>query len=1212
MLMLFFMAVATKAFSQTNQKEGNIWYFGHFAGLDFNTSPPQALTNGKLDTHEGGASMCNKHGNLLFYTDGVKVYNKNHAIMSNGTGLTGHNTSTQSAIIVQNPDSANIHYVFTTNAQPGINFTTYSKVDTTLDSGLGEITLKNVTLNGQAGEKLSAARHANGKDLWVVTHQSSNDKFYAYLVTGSGVSTTPVISSIGQSHQSLSQGCMKFSPTGRKLLVTESQVYFVELFDFNTVTGVVSNPIAINSGSPFYGAEFSPSGRYIYTVPFNGSNQLCQYDLISGTQSGIQNSKQVISTITGSGSLQLGPDNKIYMSFFGLDTMLGVINKPDLPGSACDFVSRGILLAGKKSGVGLPTLNPSLFGYPKTYIGTGAIACGQLTFDIYNTGDSDKIVTSFWDFGDGTSDTGRIVSKTYSAHGRYTIRNIVKLVLGGVYTDTLYKTITTKPFPKAEIEKVEQQFCYDKNLFVFADSTKYFNGNIYKSNSWKFSDATFAPKNISTVIKNSNQVGTFKITLIVTSSNNCTDTALDSVTVFPSAQTSFTADKQQCFNTHKLLPIHQTAVDTPGAITGYAWDFGDNTTSNQAAPAKIYTTTGKYPVQLVALEKNGCNDTFVTNYTVLPSPKVGFSALDVCNKDSVIIKNTTSIENGGLTYKWTYGDGNTSNVFEANRLYADTGNYMIKLIAVSDSLCNDSATKTVRIKPKPNAAFTYNGWCAQNPVYFTDNSVLYNVPVINNKWFFGDGNTATTNGNAQHIYPTHGLYSVKLLTHATNGCKDSTTRQIYVSPPPIAGFNIDAYAQCLKGNNFVFTNISTVPQGNIKQYQWFTNDILYSSTSNYTHNFSNSGAHSIKLKAETDSGCFDSITKTVIVHPQVNIAVNINDTAQCFTGHEFDIKNNSTISTGSIINNNWLFSDNTAQNSFLPTPKKFSTYGNNWVQYIMETDQGCLDTFKQNLFVYFSPTPAFEVDSICLGEVAYFDNTTADPDGTIVRWDWNFGSIGAFSTQKSPNYKYTAAGNYLVQLTATTEKGCKATLDRFFTNLVKPIPTTNFEDTLLDSYERYSTFKFTNGSTGASNYLWDFGDGTTSTDADPEKIYEILGQINPTLTAYNEWGCTSVFGKTLYLTPKIYIQIPNAFTPGRGDDLNPIFRAEGVYFTKEFSMEIFTRWGERVFKTNDAAHGWDGKYDGHAMQEGTYTYVIRLMDYNNKVRSYFGVVTLLR
>ena len=138
------------------QRQANNWYFGDRAGLDFNRPNPQPLLDGELQAFEGCSSMSDSDGNLLFYTNGIVVYNRNHEIMLNGDGLNGDTSSTQSAIIVPKPLSPNVYYLFTLDAGLGDDGLQYSEVDMTLDGGLGGITAntKNVPLAASMTEKI--------------------------------------------------------------------------------------------------------------------------------------------------------------------------------------------------------------------------------------------------------------------------------------------------------------------------------------------------------------------------------------------------------------------------------------------------------------------------------------------------------------------------------------------------------------------------------------------------------------------------------------------------------------------------------------------------------------------------------------------------------------------------------------------------------------------------------------------------------------------------------------------------------------------------------------------------------------------------------------------------------------------------------------------------------------------------------------------------
>jgi hypothetical protein len=124
-----------------SQQEASNWYFGGNAGIKFHPDGSVTpLIDGKLNTQEGCASISDNSGNLLFYTDGMKIWNKNHQLMLNGTGLLGHWSSTQSATIVPKPGSTNLFYIFTLDYEIRPNGFRYSIVDINLDGGLGGVT----------------------------------------------------------------------------------------------------------------------------------------------------------------------------------------------------------------------------------------------------------------------------------------------------------------------------------------------------------------------------------------------------------------------------------------------------------------------------------------------------------------------------------------------------------------------------------------------------------------------------------------------------------------------------------------------------------------------------------------------------------------------------------------------------------------------------------------------------------------------------------------------------------------------------------------------------------------------------------------------------------------------------------------------------------------------------------------------------------------
>ena len=361
--------------STYSQQEAYHWYFGNYAGVDFSSGTAVAVSNGALSTDEGCSSVSDAAGNLLFYTNGVNVYNKLHQLMPNGTGLLGHISSTQSALIVKKPGTTDHYFIFTSDAgeyvAPPNDGIHYSEVDLNLNSGNGDIisATKNTPLLGTATEKLCGTLHSNGTDVWVMAHGWNDSTFYAYLVTGSGVNSTAVTSASGSVHGGIDDntiGQMKFSPQGNKLALAVRIAGFFELFDFDNATGIVSNPILLQIPQflSAYGVEFSPDGNRLY-VCTDSFNSLYQYDLSSGVPSIIINSLLTVGTISGgAASMQLGPDGKIYMAHYigaSGNQYIGRINSPNVLGTSCGYVNNALNLGTGKCIYGLPNFISSFF-----------------------------------------------------------------------------------------------------------------------------------------------------------------------------------------------------------------------------------------------------------------------------------------------------------------------------------------------------------------------------------------------------------------------------------------------------------------------------------------------------------------------------------------------------------------------------------------------------------------------------------------------------------------------------------------------------------------------------------------------------------------------------------------------------------------------------------------------------------------------------------
>lgn len=355
------------------QHEGDIWYFGKNFGLDFSMGDPVLLKDGAMNTLEGCASISDAKGNLLFYTDGVKVWNRNHEVMPNGDGLGGHSSATQSAVIVPKPRSRSTYFIFTVDAaengfKGGLK---YTEINMIAEGGLGAVKLKNKELFPYTCEKITAVVNQNQKDFWIITHEWNSNRFVCYNITEKGVELAPYISEAGTvikgDPQVNGSGYLKASPRGDLLAMTIHEENRVELFEFDNSTAEVKKKVKLPSKSPLaYGVEFSPSGERLYVGSFE-TGVISQYDLNAKDNKGIIKSRFEINKPTNFnlGAIQVGPDGRIYtVSLYG--AYIGCILNPNSIGTRTRYNQRRIKIGKNNGKLGLPTFMQTYFSIPST------------------------------------------------------------------------------------------------------------------------------------------------------------------------------------------------------------------------------------------------------------------------------------------------------------------------------------------------------------------------------------------------------------------------------------------------------------------------------------------------------------------------------------------------------------------------------------------------------------------------------------------------------------------------------------------------------------------------------------------------------------------------------------------------------------------------------------------------------------------------------
>ncbi|WP_339685183.1 PKD domain-containing protein, partial [uncultured Nonlabens sp.] len=464
LFLLSFIFIPIIAFAQL---EAAWWFFGTNASVDFNTGAPLAAPAGSLDTDEGCSSISDSCGILQMYSDGTTIWNRNGLPMPNGTGLSGNSSSAQSAIIIPDLGSTSRYFVVTIGGFQGLR---YSIVDMTLNAGLGDVLpgRRDILIQQNTQEKVTAALSDNGNFYWIVTFE--NGVYSSYPAAGGIILPSRGVNSTvaGTNGLTDARGYIRLSPNASKISNTSiGNAGTAWLADFNNITGVVSNPVALTTPGTrdrFYGTEFSPNSQLVYlnansNDTGNGcgatnTREILQYNINSG---GGWNSSPVALAATGAnsgrGALQLGIDGKIYHARV-CQNWLGVIRSPDIVGAGAAYTDDGVAL-NNNSREGLPPFITSFFEPSFSSFVAGSASGGSInqvnfcdqTPVQFEASTADFCVTSTvtWDFGDGSpSSTLQDPIHTFPGPGVYTVTLVVR---NGGFRFTATSDITIYPNP---------------------------------------------------------------------------------------------------------------------------------------------------------------------------------------------------------------------------------------------------------------------------------------------------------------------------------------------------------------------------------------------------------------------------------------------------------------------------------------------------------------------------------------------------------------------------------------------------------------------------------------------------------------------------------------------------------------------------------------------------------------------------------------------
>jgi gliding motility-associated-like protein len=455
-------------------RQADNWNFGERAQLNFNSGNPQAtIMPGSINLPNGVASISDENGQLLFFTDGIRIWSGGYYFLNDATDLSGNNFSSQSSIIVPQPGNPDRYYVFTVDMyippvfNKGVRYSVVERINFAWT-----ITQKNEILLNSNAQKITSVANDDKTVFWVVAHgyaAASGNRFFAYKIDAAGLNITPSISVAGSNHagnENNNAGYMKASPDGNRIALVIPHDGIVELFDFDKAGGTITLAQGSGAGAfnyPF-GLEFSPDNSKLYmtTSPLGDNiNYLYQFDL--NTTNYFSNPfvvhQYAVNQFEGAdslmGALQLAPDGKIYMAKFRKGVIgkqsIGVIYNPNRPGAECNYNSlngnsnNGLNLNGAASLIGMPNFVTSFLDIPH-FNWINQCHTEITYFDLRNDANISQIN---WNFNDNGATSSQIEAQhTFTNPGTYVVE-VTESYNGRNYSSN--RSITIHPLPASDI-----------------------------------------------------------------------------------------------------------------------------------------------------------------------------------------------------------------------------------------------------------------------------------------------------------------------------------------------------------------------------------------------------------------------------------------------------------------------------------------------------------------------------------------------------------------------------------------------------------------------------------------------------------------------------------------------------------------------------------------------------------------------------------------
>lgn len=1190
-----YAGVNVREYDGTDQR-ANIWYFGQNAGIDFNEQPPLPIT-GPLNTPEGCSVISDRNGKVIFSTDGVRVFDKNDVEITTTLvlgvptpilippGIGGEQGSTQAALIMPVLDDETLYYIFTTQQVHGSNTyeLRYSLYDIKLNGGNGGLVEFNKLLFARSTERIT------GSQQWLIAHEFGNNSFRAYEVSANGIGN-PVISSLGSDHllteELNGQGYMELG--GNLLAValsTSPTSNFIEVFDFVDTTGVVTNFRSLNLNTTqgqVYGVEIV--GNKILTTIKGSPNSFLREAYID-----FQNNPILITPTAASGpiaaelgAIQIGPDGTIYVAVNGSTSLATFGLNADTLQLSNLTLGTFPLAGGTQSRLGLPNFIQEIFsGTPPPSMNITGLCGGTPT--IFQGVGTDQIDEFLWTFGDGFTANTANAEHTYPIPAAGTMQdyNVTLRITNRCGLDTLLaQTITISgPPPNPTFVPAGQQpvVCNGpltlQALPVNDPTLTYL---------WSTGETTF------TIQVDRQQI----IALTITNAAGCTSTR-DLLIADNRPILDLGPDLNICQNT----PVAALDAQNPGKT--FAWAINEIPSGSTQTQTVNTTTPGVFEYRVRATDP--ITTCFVKDsvvFTINASP--AFTAVPntiVCGTTNGQIQLTITGPAGGT---FSYSVVGINSGFSQSNIDQSTGPAVPSpitglvvdtyVIEVADQLSGCETTTSVGVNA---TSLTISNLVAQTPtcdpvaLEFDASVAAGTYQVINSTT--GAVVIPSTAFASTHVIttpvPVPGDYVVEI----RQGACTSTAPISVVSDPQVpVTIVVDACADP------VTLTETAAPVGST--YIWSGPGIVDPNINPTTAN-APQGMQTFTVTVSSPGLC--STTQSIMVNVTNNVVADFAQSDPCAD----NVILTSTIAPPGSYTYRWyrngtLIPGGGGQTILVTLTDHVG--GDSYRVEVVNSISGCVFTSADKPVNVFGEIIIFmDPISPCAGDVFSIEATNIS--GATYQWFLNGNLITGQSSAILTGQ--TTEGTYSVIATGST--GCPSEEVfgeiRFVADPDGNLPSRRFicnrpgnpDCSKPEPLNAICVFELEAGD--GISWQW-FKDGATLTG----ETSQTLTVTEPGLYSVeivNSFECVNTDQTEVIERCQPLIDVPNAFRPGSGIDINKTFSIFPTFVsTEDFQIFIYNRWGEMVYQSNNRDFRWDGTYRGNKsdlLPNGTYTYVIK-------------------